>query len=529
MSGGPAAARHLHGPSSPLGLRTVIGVDVGTSAVRAALMHVEDGVIATTRVARGGSVGGELFDPLALLADVREAISRLRGEHAVRATLRRAEAGAGSDGVLAPAAIAISSHIGAVAVDDTLEPVLPGGGWADPRGIELLRGLPQGLRDEVLVAAGRPVATGGAFALALAIEASGRGGRVAALLSPKDFLVARLTGVIATDVVDAAYTGVSDVRSRRWQSEVLLAAGVPIGWFPTQIAADAVVGGLSADAAAGCGLAAGTPVIAGGPDGSVGIGLLLGSSGHGIADVAGTTDVIGRLIDRADAAPAGAMMNPALVSGHWVVGGPTGLSGGAVARWRALVGAVDDARLAAIGPGADGLRIVPTMSGERFPRWRSSGKGSLHGMTAEHGAAHVLRAAQEGATFTVREGVDLLDGAEGSHDGGPAGARLPVLFAGGAARSAHLAQLRADALGRVIRVAEEPDVTLLGAAALALVGSGLARDLDDVRDRLGLRFRDVHPDARAANRYEEVYLEWCAIRDREAGVVGVAPGAAAAT
>jgi sugar (pentulose or hexulose) kinase len=411
---------------------------------------------------------------------------------------------------LAPAALAISAHIGTVAVDEALAPVVPGGGWADPRGIERLLALPAELQRGLLAAAGRPAATGGAFALALALEASALGDRVAALLSPKDFLIAHLTGAIATDVVDAAYTGASDVRVRDWQVAAIEAAGVSAAWFPRQVAPDAIVGGLTADAAARCGLAAGTPVVAGGPDGSVGIGLLLGSSGVGIADVAGTTDVIGRLIERPDAAPAGAMLNPALVADRWVAGGATGLSGGAVARWRALVGAVDDTELAAVGPGCGGLRIVPTMSGERFPRWRPAGRGSLHGMSVEHGAAEILRAAQEGATFTVREGVDVLDPSQ----------QLPLVFAGGSARSAHVAQLRADALGRVIRVAEDPDVTLLGAAALALVGSGIARDLDDARGRLGLRFHDVHPDAATAARYDEVYADWRRVRDLDASAEG---------
>jgi sugar (pentulose or hexulose) kinase len=481
----------------------VVAVDVGTSAVRAALVHAELGVLATTRVARSASVGGELFDPLALLADVDEAIGGLR-EAAARGGDPAGSGVIGSGaGVLAPAALAISAHIGTVAVDASLAPVLPGGGWADPRGIDRLRALPTEQLDALLLACGRPAATGGAFALALELEASALGDRVAALLSPKDFLLAHLTGVIATDAVDAAYTGVSDVRARDWQLAAIEAAGVPAAWFPRQVAPDGVVGAVTVDASARCGLAAGTPVVAGGPDGSVGIGLLLGSSGHGIADVAGTTDVIGRLIDRPDDAPADAILNPALVADRWVAGGATGLSGGAVARWRGLVGAVDDVELAAVEPGCDGLRIVPTMSGERFPRWRPSGRGSVHGMGAQHGAAEILRAAQEGATFTVREGVDVLDPTRG----------LPLLFAGGSARSAHVAQLRADALGRVIRVAEDPDVTLLGAAALALVGSGIAGDLDDARDRLGLRFHDVHPDPAAAARYDDVYADWRRVRD----------------
>lgn len=200
------------------------------------------------------------------------------------------------------------------------------------------------------------------------------------------------------------------------------------------------------------------------------------------------------------AAPAAAMINPALAGGHWIAGGATGMTGGAVAHWRSLVGAVEEAELAAVAPGASGLVVLPSLTGSRFPRWCASDRGGVLGQRPEHTAAHLLRAAQEGAAFTVREGLDLLD---------PAGA-LPVTLAGGTARSPLTAQLRADVTGRVTKVCTEPDVTLLGAAALALVGSGLAPGLDDARARLGCEFRTLEPDPVRAARYGELFQEWLA-------------------
>ncbi|WP_440708177.1 xylulokinase [Herbiconiux sp. YIM B11900] len=466
----------------------VVAVDVGTSAVRAAVVDADRGILDSVRIARSDGVGGETFDPMALLDDVVAALSALGGPGT-------------------PAALCLSAHIGTVAVDSQLRPVAHGGGWADSRGSARLAAVAPGLRAELLAAAGRPAPTGGALALALDLMAGPERGEVAALLSPKGFLVAHLTGTIATDTVDAAYTLASDVYRGGWQQEALRSLGVPAEWFPAQLAPHAVVGGISASAAARCGLPAGTPVIAGGPDGSVGIGVLLGASTEAIADVAGTTDVIARLIARPGDAPAGSLVNPAIAPGLWTAGGATGLSGGAVARWRALLGAVDDPQLAAVPVGCDGLRIVPTMTGGRFPRWDSGSRGAVVGQSPRHGAAEVLRAAQEGAAFTVREGLDLLDGAA-------AGERLPIVLAGGSARSAHVAQLRADATGRVVRVCRDPDVTILGAAALALIGSGQVADLDEARSRLGIGFDTIEPRQEATRRYDEVYADWTALRDR---------------
>ncbi|MFC3996143.1 FGGY-family carbohydrate kinase [Nocardiopsis sediminis] len=461
----------------------VVAVDAGTSAVRSGLFSLSGRLLRSARVARRAGAG-DLFDAAELFAEVGASLREL-------------------DVDSRPRALCVSAHIGAVAVDAHLDPVLPGGGWSDTRGLDLLRRMPDAQRAALLARGGRPALSGGALALALELAGSGLGGRVRALLSPKDLIVARLTGRVASDTVDAAYTLVSDVHARSWQSGALRGLGLPEDWFPPQVEPAAPVGRVHDAGARATGLPEGTPVIAGGPDGSVGIGLLLGTASAGIADVAGTTDVLARLIDDPARAGCGAVVNPAMVPGRWTAGGATGMTGGAVARWRSLVGAVDDERLGAVPAGSRGLLAFPGLSGERFPRWRPGTRGALLGQTSEHGPAEILRAAQEGGGFTVREGADLLDP---DRD-------LPLLLAGGSARSAHVARLRADILGRPVHVADSPDVTLLGAAALALVGIGEVRDLDEARDRLGLTFSVVAPDERRSSRYDEVFARWIAARE----------------
>ncbi|WP_314173923.1 xylulokinase [Streptomyces winkii] len=472
----------------------VVAVDVGTSAVRAAVVDIDGGVLASHHLSRACDPGGETFDPVALHRDV---LAALRG--------------VSSTGE-APSALAIAAHIGTVAVDDDLEPEALGGGWSDPRGVRTLAELGEGTVRRVLSASGRPSPAGGALARLLEMDAE-HAASVRAVLSPKDFLVARLTGEVFSDTVSAAYTLASDVRSRSWNTALLDELGLDSAVFAPQTEPASVVGALTGRAASDTGLPEGLPVVAGGPDGSVGIGLLLGTSEDAIADVAGTTDVVGRLLPSADDAPDGAVLNPSVLPARFVAGGATGLTGGAVARWRSLAGDVEDQRIAAVPPGADGLTILPAMTGARFPRWRPASRGAVLGQHPGHGPAHVLRAAQEGAAFTVREGLDRLD---------PSG-RLPVVLAGGSARSAHLAHLRADALGRPLLVSPQPDVTLLGAAALAFLGSGAATDMDDLRSRLIGTMRELRPDEKRAARYARLYSRWRELHDavdRAAGTDG---------
>ncbi|MFE3249189.1 FGGY-family carbohydrate kinase [Streptomyces sp. NPDC059209] len=461
----------------------VVAVDVGTSAVRAAVIDAGGQIVAQRRIARTSGLGGDTFDAGELERDVRAAL-------------------AGVSGGPAPAALAIAAHIGTVVVDSALRPLGRGGGWADTQGVARLAALGDATVRRLLHAAGRPALTGGALAHLLGME-PGPASRAHAVLSPKDFLVAGLTGRLTTDTISAAYTLASDVRRREWNTGLPAGAGPAPGLLPPQSEPTSVVGALSAAAGAATGLPTGLPVIAGGPDGSVGIGLLLGGADDVIADVAGTTDVVGRLLADPGDVPEGAVLNPSVLPGRFVAGGATGLTGGAVARWRSLVGTVTDDALAAVPPGANGLTVLPGMTGARFPTWRSGTRGAVLGQRPDHDAACLLRAAQEAAAFTVREGMDRLD---------PSGG-LPVALAGGSSRSAHVARLRADILARPLLISPEPDVTLLGAAALAFIGSGLDTDLDAIRARLIGTPRRIDPDAARAARYERLHAHWLELRD----------------
>lgn len=438
---------------------------------------------------RRGPADGSLFDAEVLVADVCAALSSLSDLADVRA-------------------LAVSAHIGTVPVGpDTTEVVAPAGGWSDPRGLEQLDGLDPLLAEGLRAVSRRPAL--GSSAAALAVHLGDDPlvrARVHRLLSPTGLLVHRLTGVTVSDTVNAAYTLVFDVIARRWAPELVAALGADPAWFPRQANPAEVVGTVTADAARQTGLPTGLPVVAGGPDGSVGAGLLLGGDTGLVADVAGTTDVLARLVGDPDEAPAETVLNPALTGAGWTAGGPTGMTGGAVAGWRSLLGAVSEEVLAGVAPGVGGLLVVPGQTGTRFPRWRPQERGAVLGQRPEHGAAELLRAAQEGAAFTVREAVQVLD---------PSGA-APVVLAGGTARSATGAQLRADVLGRATHVSRDPDVTLLGAAALALVGAGVVADVGEARGCLGPVLTTIEPDPRRSARYDQIYDAWREARDRVA-------------
>ena len=66
----------------------------------------------------------------------------------------------------------------------------------------------------------------------------------------------------------------------------------------------------------------------------------------------------------------------------------------------------DEAALA--GPGAEGLFFLPYLTGERTPHFDPDAKGAWVGLTVRHGRAHMIRSVLEGATFAMRDSLELI-------------------------------------------------------------------------------------------------------------------------
>ncbi|WP_283135230.1 xylulokinase [Rhizohabitans arisaemae] len=345
------------------------------------------------------------------------------------------------------------------------------------------------------------------------------------VLSLKDFLVLRLTGAAVTDETHASYTGWFDVAARAYSAELVRRAGVAPALLPPVRSAHEPAGTLSAAAAERLGLAEGTCVAVGGPDGSVGA-LGAGAVRPGVTvDVAGTTDVLLSVVGEPRwTPPARTVLNAFVLPGHWVLGGPTGMTGGAVDWVSRLLGfgSAADAfdRLGgeamALPVGCDGVGFNPALSGSRLPTWDSAERGMLSGLGQHHSAAHVFRAAHEGAAFTVLEGIDALRAAGATVD--------EIVIVGGIAKQPELVRLRSELWGVPVRVLAGEEATTVGAAMLAGIASGLFRDAAHAADALvspavTTPRGDAHPADVARAR-----LRWQATAD-SARVLGSPPPA----
>ncbi|THA64636.1 carbohydrate kinase [Streptomyces sp. A0642] len=114
-------------------------------------------------------------------------------------------------------------------------------------------------------------------------------------------------------------------------------------------------------------------------------------------------------------------------------------------------------------PDSGGVTFVPALAGLAAPWWRGDLRGSVTGLGLDTTAGHLVRALCEGIAAQV---VELTD-AVAADLGRPLSA---LRVDGGLTRSALLMQTQADLLQRPVEVSALPDVTALGAGAVARLG-----------------------------------------------------------
>ncbi len=441
-------------------------IDVGSSRIRAALFS-RDGVLLAEHSrptpAEAPAPDQAIINPECLWREVAAAVGAL-GE-------RRREAHA----------IGVTALLSLVALDAAFEPACDAMLWPDRRAISEAEEMNAEAGPRLLASLGRRLRpeVAGPRLRWLARHRPDAFGRVAHLASLKDYVVLRLTGTLLTDYTNASYSGFFDVERRQWSSQAASLAGVSVDVFPPALPATHLAGRLTRQAAQALGLQEGAAVAVSASDGTVGA-LGAGAIRAGVTvDIAGTTDVILHIAERSVRDPDGSVVvNAYAVEGLWAVGGATGLTGGAVAWAANLLGypsvrAAKEAlavELEGIPAGSDGLSFRTSLSGARFPDWRPNDRGLISGVEPRHGPAHLLAAAEEGASVAVANGLEALRRC--------GVAVRELIVGGGLAGDAGALKRRADLLGVPILAVSERETSSIGAAMLAGVASGVFPDLE---------------------------------------------------
>ncbi|MET3806249.1 xylulokinase [Nakamurella sp. UYEF19] len=315
------------------------------------------------------------------------------------------------------------------------------------------------------------------------------------VLATNGYVVRQLTGVGSLDLSTATML---QGHGSQGFSPVLSAAGVPTGLLPPVSPCTTLVGEVTAQAAALTGLPVGTPVAAGAID-AVGTALEAGvlEPGDPFAEMTGFSTV-GMV-----AVPAGTPAQGFIRCRHCFVDTDLVISAqvtsGAVLDWIvALTGGdrtvLDPPALLARQRPA-GVRMVPSLAGERTPTWNASARGEFSGLALDTDAVDLVLAAMEGTAMALA--VDL-DGLAAN------GLDIPLIRStgGGSVNGAWL-QIKADTTGRPVERPVSGSGAAQGAAYLAGLAVGDLEGADQVREFSAAVSGRYLPDPVRAAAYRE--------------------------
>jgi xylulokinase len=313
--------------------------------------------------------------------------------------------------------------------------------------------------------------------------------------------------------LDSAHAGLLLLREvgGSWSPLLCSACDVEPARFPPVHDGHTVIGKITARAAELIGLRPGIPLCAGTVDGAA-AALEAGAVDPGIAaEMTGTSTVLIMPAPLNIVEPAFITMPHALPARRLLLGAMT--STGASLRWfldqfgdierqTAQANETDPfdelvALAACVPAGNDGLIFLPYMMGERSPIWNTGARGVLSGLSLATTKGAVVRAILEGSAFALRHNLEVAARAGLAIDA--------VRSVGGGARSKLWNQIKADVLGRTILLPESAVGAAYGSALLAGVGVGLLPGSGEAFSRR-VRIREhFEPDTENHRRYSDLY------------------------
>ncbi len=468
-------------PEIPIDVTVCVGLDVGTTGVKAIAVSPTGAVVARAEH------GYPLSTP-------RPGWSEQDPEdwwHASEAALR--EVSEGQDVV----GIGLSGQMhGLVALDATGTVIRPAILWNDQRTaaecaeIEELVGL-----ERLIVLTGNRALTGftAPKLLWLRRHEPDAYARISRIMLPKDYVRLRLTGEWASDVADASGTLLLDVGARQWSLAVLDALEVPASWLPPVLESPAVSGrtrdGIPVAAGAGdCAAAAlGVGIDRPGP-----LSVVLGTSGVVFAALPSyAPEPDARLHAFCHAVPGGwhamGVMLSAAGSLQWFHD--------RLAPETPFQALVEEAR--AWAPGAEGLLFAPYLAGERTPHADPNARAAFTGLELRHDRGALVRAVLEGVAFGLRDSLELLRTLGVTAD------RARV--SGGGARGSTWLEIVAAVLDLPLELTASEEGSAFGAALLGGVAGGLFSDVHDATERCVAVSDVISPDPGWVAAYEDVY------------------------
>lgn len=334
-----------------------------------------------------------------------------------------------------------------------------------------------------------------------------------------DWILARLSGVIASDPSNGGTTGVFDLKSRDWLGQMAKKVGIKDDIFPPVLETGSLMGNVTQKAAKDTGLSTQTKVVMGGGD------VQLGAAGLGVVE-SGQVAILGgsfwqQVVNiKSDVAPPKDMsvrVNPHVIQGLSQAEGITFFSG-LVMRWfrdafcdmEKLEAEKKDCDVYEIleqkakSVPAGSYEILPIFSDSmKYKKWYHAAPSFLNlGLDADkYNRASMFRSLEENAAIVSSinlEKIKKFSGVEFDE----------IVFAGGASKGELWSQIVADVTGYRVKIPRITEATALGAAMAAGVGCGIYKDLPTAAKELVIWDKTYEPNLQNKKVYDKLKIKW---------------------
>ena len=334
-----------------------------------------------------------------------------------------------------------------------------------------------------------------------------------------DWILAKLSGIIATDPSNGGTTGIFSLQKRDWDASMAAKVGIKSDIFPETLEPGTVMGTVTVDAAALTGLSTSTKVVMGGGD------VQLGSAGLGVVNE-GQVAILGgsfwqQVVNiKSDIRPPedmGVRVNPHVVEGLSQAEGITFFSG-LIMRWfrdafcdmekmEAKERGIDtytvlEEKAKNVPVGSHG--IIPIFSDSmKYGKWYHAAPAFLN-LSIDPDVcnrASMFRSLEENACIVSAINLEKIKAFSGLEFD-------EIVFAGGASRGDLWCQILADVTGCRIKVPKVTEATALGAAMAAGVGAKVYENMVKASEVL-VEWESVYfPDTENFKTYSRIKEQW---------------------
>ena len=342
-----------------------------------------------------------------------------------------------------------------------------------------------------------------------------------------DWILAKLSGVIATDPSNGGTTGIFSLKERTWISEMASRVGLKSDIFPPVLETGTVMGNILNEE---IGLSTQTKVVMGGGD------VQLGSAGLGVVKE-GEVAILGgsfwqQVVNIGTSVhppqDMGIRVNPHVVTGLSQAEGITFFSG-LVMRWfrdafceiekkEAKERGIDtytvlEEKASKVPVGSHG--IIPIFSDAmNYGKWYHASPSFLNLSLDPNicNRASMFRSLQENACIVSAINLEKIKAFTGIEI-------EEIVFAGGASQGELWCQILADVTGCKIKVPKIKEATALGTAMSAGVGVGIYKNLEEASEAVVAWDREYLPNTLNFAKYNAIQKKWQATYTKQLSLV----------